>query len=68
MGQSAAETGAESRVDEGDLSCPAFCQETVLGLEFLLLGKGVVSLSLLWAPWNDAVSVYSIQRYCPLPL
>ena len=61
-GQSAAEAGAESRANEGDPSCPAFCQETVLGLQLLFPGKGAVSLSLLWAPWHDAVSVQSTHK------
>lgn len=59
--------GLRLGLDEGAPGCPAFCQEPFLGLELLFPGKSVVSLPLPWAPWCDAVSVYSIQRYLSFP-
>lgn len=59
--------GLRLGLDEGAPGCPAFCQEPFLGLELLFPGKRVVSPPLLWAPWCDAVSVYSIQRYLSFP-
>ena len=59
--------GLRVGLDEGAPGYPAFCREPFLGLDCCSQGKVLSPLPFLWAPWCDAVSVYSIQRYLSFP-